>query len=132
MNAPDSVSHIEDLVRDAERALLTSDVRNDAARVRALLHPDFVEIGRSGRRFTRADILVDLVEEAPRATPETDDWDFRRLAPDTVLVTYRLTAGPRVSRHSSIWTIVDGSAAMLFHQGTEANGANGANGAIRS
>lgn len=110
---------VQDRIRDAECALLTSDVRNDADRVRALLHPDFVEIGRSGRLWNRADILVGLVEEPRRATPDADDWQFRMLAPHIVLVTYRLTAGRRVSRHSSIWTLAEDSPAMLFHQGTD-------------
>lgn len=109
---------LRDRIRDAERALLTSDVRNDPRRLQALLHPDFVEIGRSGRLWTRADILASLVAEPRRAAPETDDWQFRMLAPDVVLVTYRIVAGPHVSRHSSVWTTTDGSPAMLFHQGT--------------
>ncbi|KAA9086964.1 nuclear transport factor 2 family protein [Microbacterium radiodurans] len=61
------------VVRAAEIDLLSSDTRHDARRVRSLLHPDFREIGRSGRMWTRSDVLIELLEEPARRTPETDD-----------------------------------------------------------
>ncbi|SDQ13109.1 DUF4440 domain-containing protein [Microbacterium sp. cf332] len=106
-------------VRDAETELLTTAARHDAGRLRELIHPDFTEIGRSGRVWNRSDLLVDLVEEAPRQTPETDDWVVQRLDVDTLLVTYRIVAGTRVSRHSSVWTTSGGILALRFHQGTD-------------
>jgi ribonuclease HI len=94
-------------------------VRQDARRLRELIHPDFTEIGRSGRLWTRSDLLVELVEEATRDTPHTDEWVIQRLDVDTVLVTYRLVAGTRVSRHSSVWATSGDALALRFHQGTE-------------
>lgn len=106
-------------VRDAERDLLSSVVRQDARRLRELIHPDFTEIGRSGRLWTRSDLLVELVEEPTRQTPETDEWVVQRLDVDTVLVTYRVIAADRVSRHSSVWATAGESLALRFHQGTD-------------
>jgi len=106
-------------IREAEQDLLTTAVRQDARRLRELLHPDLVEIGRSGRLWTRTDLLVDLVEESPRETPETDEWDLRTLDTNTVLVTYRVTSGPRVSRHASIWDTSAAAPTLRFHQGTD-------------
>lgn len=106
-------------IREAEQDLLTTAVRQDARRLRELLHPDLVEIGRSGRLWTRTDLLVDLVEESPRATPETDEWELRRLDTNTVLATYRITSGPRVSRHASIWDVSADAPTLRFHQGTD-------------
>lgn len=105
-------------VRAAEMDLLSSDTRHDARRVRSLLHPDFREIGRSGRMWTRSDVLIELLEEPTRRTPETDDWAFEHLAPTIVLATYRV-GGPRGgSRHSSIWDVSGPEPALRFHQGT--------------
>ncbi|MCZ4066611.1 DUF4440 domain-containing protein [Microbacterium sp. H37-C3] len=109
---------------DAERDLLTSAVRQDARRLRELIHPDFTEIGRSGRLWTRSDLLVELLEEATRDTPHTDEWVIQRLDVDTVLVTYRLIAGTRISRHSSVWATSGDALALRFHQGTEQSAAD--------
>ena len=51
-------------VRAAELSLLGPDVRGDGARLRSILHPDFVEIGRSRRRWTRDEIIDSLEREA--------------------------------------------------------------------
>ena len=45
----------EEHVVAMERALLTDEVRADRAAVAALLHPDWQEVGRSGRLWTRDD-----------------------------------------------------------------------------
>jgi len=107
-------------VRDAETALLDADVRRDPARVDGVLHPAFVEIGRSGTLWTRKQIIAALAEESAgsRATPEPDQWEFRQQSPDLVLVTYRLTTPSRVSRHSSLWDIAGDTPRLRFHQGT--------------
>lgn len=106
------------VVRDAELALLTSDVRRDREEIDRLLHSNFVEIGRSGRRWTREEIVSALAAEPDRETPEADEWLFDELAPGLVLVTYRLTSGTGCSRHSSIWDLRGGVPEIRFHQGT--------------
>jgi ribonuclease HI len=86
-------------IKDAEVALLGSDVRRDSREVDRLLHSDFVEIGRSGRRWTRGEIVVALLAEEAREKPTTDEWLFSEIAPGLVLVTYRLRVGAsRASR----------------------------------
>lgn len=57
-------------VRAAELSLLGPDVRGDGARLRSILHPDFVEIGRSGRRWTRDEIIDALVQEEGCVAPD--------------------------------------------------------------
>ncbi|UIN30579.1 DUF4440 domain-containing protein [Microbacterium binotii] len=105
-------------IQAAETALLSSEIRGDRDAVAGLLHPDFTEIGRSGRRWTRAEILEALADEPWRDAPSTDEWRFVDVARNTVLVTYRLRAATTVSRHSSLWVVSDGTPRMLFHQGT--------------
>lgn len=105
-------------VKDAELALLDADTRRDPRRVRELLHPSFVEIGRSGRRWTRDDIVEALAGESGRTAPETDEWQFVDLAPHLVLVTYLLSSPAGRSRHASVWDVSGGSPVMRFHQGT--------------
>ncbi|MDY0828474.1 nuclear transport factor 2 family protein [Microbacterium sp. BG28] len=106
------------VIHAAEIALLSSEIRGDRDAAARLLHPDFTEIGRSGRHWTRTEILEALAAEGLRETPSPDEWRFVDVAPDTVLVTYRLRAATTVSRHSSLWVVSDGTPRMLFHQGT--------------
>lgn len=108
------------VVKDAELALLTSDIRRDPGEVDKLLHADFVEIGRSGRIWTRDEIVAALGAEPPRETPVPDEWRFNELAPDLVLVTYLLRSGTGCSRHSSVWDLSNGVPEIRFHQGTVA------------
>jgi hypothetical protein len=44
-------------LRSLETELHTIEARRKRQRMEMLLHPDFVEFGRSGRRYTRADSL---------------------------------------------------------------------------
>ncbi|WP_157127128.1 DUF4440 domain-containing protein [Cnuibacter physcomitrellae] len=103
-------------IRDAELSLLTSETRRDATRTAALLADGFVEIGRSGRRWTAPEIVAALAEEPERPAPTTSDWLFNRVAADLVLVTYVIRSDGSESRHSSLWR-TDGPV-LVFHQGT--------------
>lgn len=107
-------------VKNAELALLSSGVRGDSSQIAALLSEDFAEIGRSGTRWTYADTVAALPDEAPRATPETSEWLFNRVGPGLVLVTYRIHGSPRDSRHSSLWEVP--TLTLRFHQGTFVTG----------
>jgi hypothetical protein len=98
--------------------------RRDATRLNALLHEDYLEFGRSGSAYTKADILSRLPAEAPRATVVADGFVLQRLAEDVALLTYRsahlLGDGTldRLSRRASIWQRMGLSWQMRFHQGT--------------
>ncbi|HEV7189001.1 MAG TPA: DUF4440 domain-containing protein [Blastococcus sp.] len=109
----------DDLRRVVERelALLDPRVRQDPAQVRALLHPDFVEYGASGRVWDHASVVE---ATAGSAEPiEATDLEPRRVAEDVVLLTYRSVAAGREALRSSTW-IRDPAAGwlLLFHQGT--------------
>ncbi|UYM03701.1 tetratricopeptide repeat protein [Solicola gregarius] len=109
-----------DAAIDAERLLLDPAVRADRVAVEALLHPDFTEIGASGRSWSRAEIIEELAgdtDDAPAAS--TSDFAATWIADDTVLVTYA-SSGTRDARRSSIWQRVAGAWQVRFHQGTPA------------
>ncbi|WES65849.1 hypothetical protein P0L94_07190 [Microbacter sp. GSS18] len=73
---------------------------------------------RSGTRWSRDDIVAALRAEQDRGPAVTAEWELRELAQDVALVTYLIHGSTQDSRHSSIWTSVDGAPRMLFHQGT--------------
>ena len=105
-------------LRAFEESLLTSAVRSDPDRLLSLLHEEFVEVGRSGSRWTRAEIVTSLTIEEQRAAPATDEWELIDLSPTLVLLTYRICGPQGSSRHTSLWDTAGDSPQMRFHQGT--------------
>ena len=106
------------LVQKAELELLAPALRQNSVQVRDVLHPNFVEIGRSGKRWTRELIIADLLNEVDRDAPVTAEWDFVALSDDLTLVTYLIRGTEHDSRHSSLWDTSSGQPIIRFHQGT--------------
>jgi len=83
---------------------------------------DFWEVGASGRRYSRADVLAEL--EKRHSEPHADAWEtseFRcqRLAQDSYLLTYTLLQdGTRLSRRTTIWQRTSDGWKIVYHQGT--------------
>ena len=105
-----------------EENLLQPEVRRSPEQMAAFLADDFVEFGRSGRIYGKAEILetaaqpfagqLSLLELAAKA-----------LAPSVALVTYRsilrdANGSERHALRSSIWTRTEKGWRLVFHQGT--------------
>jgi ribonuclease HI len=71
-----------------ERELLAPETRGDVARLNELLHPEFVEVGPSGRRWTRVDIVEALVADPHPGELEVHDVVASVVSDDAVLATY--------------------------------------------
>lgn len=85
-----------------------------------LLHPDFEEVGRSGRHWHR-DAIVDALSEEPGDGYALLQERAEPLGPGTILVTYGARdhdATHAASRHSSIWVLDHGTWRLRYHQGT--------------
>jgi ribonuclease HI len=108
------------VVVELELSLLRHDVRTDRARLEALLHPDFVEVGSSGRHWARAELLEAMIAEPDDGEPEVRDIAARAIDRDTVLVTFTTVRDGRSSHRSSLWVRRDGRWSVLHHQGTPA------------
>jgi hypothetical protein len=106
-------------LRALEERLLDADVRRDPAEVGALLAPEFVEFGASGRVFDRAAIVASLLAEGAPARRRISRVALRELAPGVALLTCRVTRddGQQTLR-SSLWQQREGRWQMVFHQGT--------------
>lgn len=106
----------EEHVVALERSLLADQVRSDRSAVAALLHPDWQEVGRSGRLWTRDDLLVDI---GPIDPVELEVVTLDRLGPDTILLVWRAAADGRSTLRSSLWLRTGGQWQQRFHQGTD-------------
>ena len=116
-----------DTLRALELQLHLPAVRSDAAALDRLLHADFAEIGRSGRAYTRAEMLAHLLapdDAQPPVTIVADAFVLSELAPGVALLNYRSAhraAGGGLQRHtlrSSLWLHTPQGWQLRFHQGT--------------
>ncbi|MFD3525852.1 DUF4440 domain-containing protein [Streptomyces sp. NPDC058653] len=104
---------------ECELHLLDPVVRSSGERVGALLHPEFIGVGSSGRRWERDSIIVALTEHAPAARPvTTTEMRGVELAPNLVLLTFDTEHKGVWAHRSSLWTLTDGRWLLYFHQGT--------------
>ena len=99
-----------------ERALLTDEVRSDRAATAALLHPDWQEIGRSGRLWAREEILDGTGPIDPVALEVVS---VEALTPDVLLLVWRATADGRSTLRSSVWVRSGRGWQQRFHHGTD-------------
>jgi hypothetical protein len=119
----DSSRLLEEL-RTLETELHKYETRSNRQRMETLLHPDFVEFGRSGTRYTRAGILKEFGPNTSPAAIHSSHFDLVVLAQGVALLTYvsaHLDAGGNPHRHalrSSLWVCTEVGWQLRFHQGT--------------
>ncbi|NKX56226.1 ribonuclease HI family protein [Arthrobacter mobilis] len=130
---PDLFSELEDLDRPVdegrpehlvlalEEELLRPETRTDFGRMAVLLHPEFAEIGESGRMWTREDI-INALRPDPAADSELDLLGVERLGEESILLTYRSRGRTGSSLRSSLWLRDAGRWRLRFHQGTPERG----------
>jgi ribonuclease HI len=107
----------EESVEALERELLRPEVRSDIGRTGVLLHPEFTEIGSSGRIWTRDAMMMSL-EESPGGPTELEVISADRIGADTILLTYRSHSRAGAALRSSLWVLDGGQWRLRFHQGT--------------
>ena len=102
-----------------ELMLLDPSVRRSPEHVASLLHPDFVEVGASGRAWDARSVLAALQDEADdEAVARAADVVAVRLSDDVVLVTYTSHRAGRATLRSSVWLRIGSAWRLRYHQGT--------------
>lgn len=104
-------------LRSLEMEMLDPAVRGSRWRLNSLLRDDFVEVGSSGRIYSKW-MVIDMLTREEHATVQIRDLTVRSLAEDVALVTYRSLGTESQVRRSSIWVLERGRWRMAFHQGT--------------
>ncbi|MFE3516429.1 DUF4440 domain-containing protein [Streptomyces sp. NPDC059166] len=105
---------------EGELRLLDPVVRASADVLAELLHPDFREIGTSGRLWERDTIIAMLTDpDAPRPGPLTASrMRGEQLAPDLVHLTFDTESKGLRSHRSSLWRKAEDGWRLYFHQAT--------------
>ena len=131
-DTPRSIEHLAGRIRELEERLLDPVVRRSAEAAPALLDDEFVEVGSSGRVYSKSRVLAALAEEAASGREtrfRLTDFSLRVLGPEAVLARYRVEgeglsgSEPRHSLRSSVWVLQSGRWQLLFHQGTPTSAA---------
>jgi hypothetical protein len=95
----------------------------------AMTDPEFWEIGASGHRYSRDQVLAEVVKRyenpqyqgihsPPENTWQTQDFHCRPIPPDHYLLTYRLIQPERTTQRSTLWQQTNSGWKILYHQGT--------------
>lgn len=104
-------------VVELEQELLDPGVRGDYGQLAFLLHPEYREIGASGRLWGREELIEELVA-APGSQARFELVDAVPLGSDLVQVVYRTVNGSGSALRSSLWQRTEGRWRLRFHQGT--------------
>ncbi|WP_420174656.1 RNase H family protein [Luteococcus sp. OSA5] len=115
---PEPGTDVDDVIA-LEESLLLDSVRSDKQRVENLLHPEYTEIGASGKLWSRARMLATIEPLTNRTTLEVIGTD--RLADDVVLLRWRSRSRGAIAVRSSIWVRTPKGWQLRFHQGTPAD-----------
>ena len=124
MKSRDLLEHL----RVLEKELHILETRKNRTRLEQLLHPDFVEFGRSGRKYSRGEVLEEFsANGATMDAVHAEDFELAELSQGLVLLTY-LSAHKgsdgelyRRTLRSSLWVAAEDGWRMRFHQGTPAD-----------
>jgi hypothetical protein len=107
-------------LRRLEASLWRDETRFDRVHMERILAPDFVEIGCSGRAYTRDEIIA-LEPQPIAARLPLREFRPHPLADGIVLITYISETGEdevRICRRSSLWIATPAGWRLRFHQGT--------------
>jgi hypothetical protein len=110
-------------LRILEKCLWRAETRFDPNLMDQTFADDFLEFGRSGRRYERSEMIFepspDTLIDAKLPLP---DYALALIDPDVALATYTsevLHNGTlERSRRSSLWVRTEGQWKLRFHQGT--------------
>lgn len=111
-------------LRVLETELHGVETRRDRDRLEALLHPEFVELARSGRRYDRKEVLLEFSADSQLEPVHSRDYELVQITRGAALLTYRsahVDADGNLFRHtlrSSLWIHTERGWQMRFHQGT--------------
>ncbi|WP_112489955.1 nuclear transport factor 2 family protein [Streptomyces bacillaris] len=105
---------------EGELRLLDPVVRASAELLAALLHPEFREIGTSGRLWNRETTIAALTaDDAPRPGPLTASrMQGEELCSDVVHLTFDTESKGLRSHRSSLWRLTGAGWRLYFHQAT--------------
>ncbi|CCN50220.1 conserved hypothetical protein [Vibrio nigripulchritudo MADA3029] len=114
-----------DILIEQEKALHQPSVRKNGEEIHRLLHPEFVEVGKSGVTYNFEDMLKNM-EQEPDIQPPVHSQDFvcMTLKPSVQMLLYKTALINEQgeyfdhAKRSSIWMFTGEGWQLVYHQGT--------------
>ena len=114
-----------DKLVEKEMQLHRYEFRTNKQAIAKLLHPDFLEVGKSGRTFNYQAIMGSMSVEKPTdSLVHSQDYECIQLDENVVLVLYKSAVVERsgavgdFAKRSSIWIKEESQWKLRYHQGT--------------
>ncbi len=107
-------------LRELEESLWRAETRFDRDHMDKVMTDDFIEFGRSGKVYTKAESLSASIQEILAKFP-LKDFQVHEVAEGAVLITYVSEVqydSLETANRSSIWVKRNGQWRLRFHQGT--------------
>lgn len=107
-------------LRKLEQSLWIAGTRFDPDYMEQVLAPDFIEFGRSGRTYSRSELLAVPAAEIAANLP-LKDFKVHPITEGVFLVTYVSEVSYErvdIANRSSVWSKASGRWQFHFHQGT--------------
>lgn len=107
-------------LKELEESLWKSETRYNLAHQEKVFAPDFFEFGRSGRRYTR-DQMVRSESQPIHAKLPLENFNIHKLDQNNVLVTYISEVqyeNLEKANRCSVWSKTPVGWQLRFHQGT--------------
>jgi hypothetical protein len=120
------VSELAAQLEVLESELHHPGVRVTRERLEQLLHPEFTEVGRSGRQYTRETVIAHLAAQSSQPEVVASNYKILLLGPGVALLKYesahRSPEGTLELRalRSSVWLRTGLGWQLVYHQGTPA------------
>ncbi len=111
-------------LRELEVQVMSGAGAGHADAIADFMSDDFVEIGSSGHKYSKNDVL-EALPKLPRRKFSLEEFQVRELAPDLAMITYKASAvsksGVAWAYRTSLWTRRAGKWQIVFHQATPAS-----------
>jgi hypothetical protein len=121
-STPEYLLEIERELADREPIFHRPQYGTTRADFEAMTAEDFWEVGASGARYDRQQVLAVLDERAMRPGDDahwtTEDFYCQEIAEGHYLLTYTLRQGARVTRRATLWRRRQSDWVIVYHQGT--------------
>jgi len=117
------VENLKATLIELEEHLFQAEIRASHGELDELIADEFIEIGGSGVRFGKKEVLERLPSELPPKI-SASEYELRHLAPNCAQLLYKavmVKGGDTTAIYSlrcSIWSLINGRWQMIFHQGT--------------
>ena len=110
-------------IKQLETQLLSPDVRKNPVELDKLIDDEYIEIGKSGRIWTKKTV-IDALRIEQNTKINITDFRLRLISDNIALVTYSAHHNPSSdnpgikSLRSSVWKMSGSMWRIIFHQGT--------------